>query len=93
MQTLCVRICKSIPTVVIVQKPISAGGNLLPLKREQHRKFGAAAVEQAAFDQRYRRDASASHVDRSGNTDLHLAAENRWLKLAQWLIDNGADMQ
>ena len=65
---------------------------LVAAEAEQHRKFGVAAVEQAAFDQRYRRDASASHVDRSGNTDLHLAAENRWLKLAQWLIDNGADM-
>ena len=65
---------------------------LVAAEAEQQRKFGGAAVEQAAFAQLYQRDASASPANHSGTNDLHIAAENGWSKLVQWLIANGAEV-
>ena len=56
------------------------------------RQIAALADEQAKFHEKYNRGASASWVYEAGATDLHFAAENGWAKLAQWLIDKGADV-
>ena len=48
-------------------------------------------TEHAEFRQLIGRDASVRRVD-DGVTDLHVAAQNGWAKLAQSLIDNGADV-
>ena len=51
------------------------------------------AKEQVAFRELVGRDASASGIDAdSGTTDLHIAAANGWAKLAEWLVDNGANV-
>ncbi len=61
-------------------------------KAEQARNFGDSVGEQAKFRRKYERGASANWVYEAGATDLHFAAENGWAKLAQWLIDKGADV-
>ena len=45
-----------------------------------------------AFRQQYNRDPTVRKVDSRGRTDLHIAAENGWAKLALWLIAYGADV-
>ena len=45
-----------------------------------------------AFRQKYKRMPSVRQVDSWGRTDLHIAADNGWAKLARWLIKRGADV-
>ena len=54
----------------------------------------ALKAEKDAFSRLVGRDADASawQVDIAGATDLHIAAAQGWAKLAQWLIDNGANV-
>ena len=60
----------------------------------QRQIAGALKAEKDAFSRLVGRDADASawQVDIAGATDLHIAAAQGWAKLAQWLIDNGANV-
>ena len=60
---------------------------------ERKRKIAEAVkAEQAEFRRLLGRDASTWWVGNDGLTALHIAAAQGWAQLAQWLIDNGADV-
>ena len=76
------------------------------VEAERQRKIAAAKAERQrknaelarifgsdlhAFRRKIGRDPSVRQVD-DGTTDLHIAAANGWVKVTQWLIDNGANV-